>query len=246
MRWIDDAKALQEQGIPFVLATLIESEGSAPRDAGAKMLIPRMGKAMGTIGGGVLEAAVIAASHALFSRGGSEIFEYRYPQSGCGGSVKVFLECVEPPRRLVIFGGGHIGHALASVMVQTSFHVRVIEERPETLEKFDWPAGVEIVSLPFEEAAERLSQEENLVCVVAGFSAHQDTQILSSLLPLQWRYLGVLGSRSKGERLREHLRAYAVSEERMEKFFCPAGAAGIGNKLPGEIAISIAAQILSL
>jgi len=160
--------------------------------------------------------------------------------------VKVFFECVAPLQRLVIFGGGHIGHALASVMVQTSFHVRVIEERPQTLEKFVWPEGVEIVSLPFEQAAEALAQEENLVCVVAGFSAHQDTRILSSLIPLHWRYLGVLGSRNKGERLREHLRTHAVSEERMERFFCPAGVEGVGNKLPGEIAISIAAQILSL
>lgn len=246
MRWIDDAKALQERGVPFVLATLIESEGSAPRDAGAKMVIPRTGRTMGTIGGGVLEAAVIAASHTLLTRGGSEIFEYRYPQSGCGGTVKVFLEYIAPPQRLVIFGGGHIGHALASVMVHTSFHVRVIEERRETLEKFDWPEGVEIVCQPFEEAAKPLSLEENLVCVVAGFSAHQDTRILNSLIPLQWRYLGVLGSRNKGERLREHLRTHAVSEERLGRFFCPAGVPGVGGKLPGEIAISIAAQVLAL
>lgn len=245
MRWAEDAKALFEQGIPFVLATLIECDGSAPREAGAKMIIPQEGAPLGTIGGGVLEAAVIGAAQNLFSKGGSEIFDYRYPHGGCGGWVRVFLESIAPRRKLVIFGGGHIGHALATVMAPTTFQVRVIEERAETLEKFRWPEGVELMGAALDEAVETLRGETNLYCVIAGFSARQDLQILSELAHLPWHYLGVLGSRGKGERLREHLRQIGIGEERIGRFHCPAGLKGVGGKEPSEIAVSIAAEILS-
>lgn len=243
MRWLDDLVRLREQNIPFVLATLIESDGSTPRERGVKMAIA-MAETYGTIGGGVLEAAVVERARSLLRTGGSEIFEFCYPHSGCGGRVKVFLESLLPPRTLWIFGGGHIGNALARIMVQTPFAVKIVEERRETIERSEWPRGVEIVRLPYAEAAAMMGEEP--YCVVAGFSSHEDRRILTALKMVRWRYLGVLGSRSKGAQLQEHLSALQIPQAQRETFFSPAGLEGIGGKSPGEIAVSIAAQILSL
>lgn len=242
MNWLDDLLRLREHKEPFVLATVIDSMGSSPREAGAKMAITAA-ETFGTVGGGVLEAAVVERSRSLLGIGGSEIFEFAYPQSGCGGSVKVFLESLIPQKTLWIFGGGHVGYALASVMVHTPFAVHVVEERIQTLQRHEWPEGVKIVKMAFTEAA--LAVEDDAYCVVAGFSSHEDRKILSALAGVKWRYLGVLGSRNKGEQLREHLQGLGISQEQMNRFFSPAGIGGIGGKSPGEIAISIAAQILT-
>jgi len=48
----DRAEELLADGKPFVLATIIRTRGSVPREVGAKMVVPREGRPFGTIGGG--------------------------------------------------------------------------------------------------------------------------------------------------------------------------------------------------
>ncbi|MEZ4525765.1 MAG: XdhC/CoxI family protein [Desulfobacterales bacterium] len=94
---------LLEQGESFVLATILSQTGSTPRLAGTKMAIRRDGSILGTIGGGLVEAQVMAMA--------PEIFQTRQPRiqafhlnSGtadtmdmiCGGNLEVLLEFTEP------------------------------------------------------------------------------------------------------------------------------------------------------
>ncbi len=51
-----------DAGGTTVLATVIDVRGSAPRGAGARMLVEAGGQTTGTVGGGEIEAAVIAAA----------------------------------------------------------------------------------------------------------------------------------------------------------------------------------------
>lgn len=51
---------LKAEGGSAALATIIGAEGSTPRETGAKMLVREDGTIFGTIGGGRLEAQVIA------------------------------------------------------------------------------------------------------------------------------------------------------------------------------------------
>jgi xanthine dehydrogenase accessory factor len=81
--------------IPSVLATVIRQKGTSPRGAGAKMLIMTDGSLTGSVGGGVLEKAVIEASSQVFSSG----FPIRFnsdPGMSCGGDVEIFLEPLAP------------------------------------------------------------------------------------------------------------------------------------------------------
>ena len=55
---IDQAMQLMNQGQNFVMASIIEQKGSAPRGTGAKMFITP-DQIYGTIGGGAMEAQVI-------------------------------------------------------------------------------------------------------------------------------------------------------------------------------------------
>lgn len=60
------AEELLAAGKPFVLATIIRTRGSVPREVGAKMVVPREGQPFGTIGGGCGEGEVLRRAYPLF------------------------------------------------------------------------------------------------------------------------------------------------------------------------------------
>lgn len=63
------AEELLAAGHPFVLATIIRTRGSVPREVGAKMVVPHEGQPFGTIGGGCGEGEVLRRAHPLFEQG---------------------------------------------------------------------------------------------------------------------------------------------------------------------------------
>src|SRR5919197_333615 len=64
----DRAEELLAAGKPFVLATIIRTRGSVPREVGAKMVVPREGQPFGTIGGGWGEGEVLRRAYPLFEQ----------------------------------------------------------------------------------------------------------------------------------------------------------------------------------
>jgi len=64
----DRAESLLAEGKPFVLATIIRTRGSVPREVGAKMIVPREGQPFGTIGGGCGEGEVLRRAYPLFDQ----------------------------------------------------------------------------------------------------------------------------------------------------------------------------------
>lgn len=94
---------LLNQGRACVLATITRLSGSGPRGVGAKILVPEDGRALGTIGGGLLEAAVLEEAAKVFRSGRPGLL--RLSMMGkdigksemlCGGDVEVFLEPIRP------------------------------------------------------------------------------------------------------------------------------------------------------
>jgi xanthine dehydrogenase accessory factor len=90
---------LREQEEPGALITIIETRGSAPREAGAKMLLRAGGKTTGSIGGGCGESQVIGLARDVIRDGGCRIAELDLTgeiaeNDGmvCGGTMKVVIE----------------------------------------------------------------------------------------------------------------------------------------------------------
>ncbi len=88
---------------PFALATVISRNGSAPRSAGAKMLVKTDGKIIGTVGGGILEAQVqrLAAQSIAGRRATIQAFAFDGKDAAtmdaiCGGKVEVLVEWIDP------------------------------------------------------------------------------------------------------------------------------------------------------
>jgi xanthine dehydrogenase accessory factor len=100
---ITTASNLITQGRPFVLATIIEQQGSAPRMQGARMIIVGENEIYGSIGGGLLEAKTMQAARNLDSLKPAEILEFDLTNEQasvlemmCGGRVRVLLDYLPP------------------------------------------------------------------------------------------------------------------------------------------------------
>jgi xanthine dehydrogenase accessory factor len=101
---LDDVTAELEAGRPFALVTLVADQGSTPRAAGAEMLVREDGSIAGTIGGGLLEHAMMrAAAQALVERsprrerldlGGTDLASG--DRMVCGGAAETLIAFVPP------------------------------------------------------------------------------------------------------------------------------------------------------
>ncbi|ABO48864.1 predicted sulfurylase small subunit, molybdopterin cytosine dinucleotide biosynthesis [Desulforamulus reducens MI-1] len=90
---------LQAKGEPFALITILSTKGSTPRKAGAVMLMERIGRTVGTIGGGCGEAEVKQRALLAMDEQTSCIHRVNMvndvaAEEGmvCGGSMEVFIQ----------------------------------------------------------------------------------------------------------------------------------------------------------
>ena len=98
--WARQALDVLERGLRVALVTVLATEGSAPREAGARMLVTEDGL-IGTIGGGNLEHQAARQARALLHRPAGEWRVQDYPLGPflgqcCGGRVRVMLEHLNP------------------------------------------------------------------------------------------------------------------------------------------------------
>ena len=89
--------ALENEGVPFVLVTLVDALGSTPQDAAAKMLVTAKGLHSGTVGGGKVEAAALSLASELLAKADGKPRFVSWTLKGdvgmtCGGAVKFYFE----------------------------------------------------------------------------------------------------------------------------------------------------------
>jgi xanthine/CO dehydrogenase XdhC/CoxF family maturation factor len=98
-----DVMAALESGRPAVLATIVRTRGSTPREAGARMLVNGDGTSRGTVGGGCGEAEVWAQAMDVLDSRQPRLIEvdllHDHDVEGgraCGGYMYVFIEPLAP------------------------------------------------------------------------------------------------------------------------------------------------------
>lgn len=138
-----------------------------------------------------------------------------------------------PSHRVVIVGAGHVGAALARVLVPLGFWVSGVDERPGAelvgvADEFSWSRR------GYEELADVVPPGERTFVTIATHSPDRDAAALAALAGVQLGYLGVLGSRAKLAHLPDTARVHA-----------PMGL-GIGSHTPQEIAVSVAAELVAV
>jgi xanthine dehydrogenase accessory factor len=242
---------IQKEGRQAALAIVVRTKGSTPRKPGAKMIVMEDGSTFGTLGGGGLEKKVIEESLEAVKGGITKLTSFHLDATEgsldmmCGGEIEIYIEPINQPEKLIVFGAGHITNALVPLMRSVGFRVTVVDDNPEVLAEDRFPDIEGVHSEDMESYAERLPSESNayIVILTRGFS--KDKAVLERLIGKDFRYVGMIGSGKKIGTIKEDLISKGIESERLSKLHAPIGL-DIGAETPEEIALSIAAEIISV
>ncbi len=243
---------LQREDKIFALVTLVHASSGTPRKVGARMIVYEDGSIEGSVGGGALEKRVISDAIRLMKEGRSERFVYDLTEQdketslgmACGGSTEVLIESFGKKEKIFVFGAGHIGRKLARLCEIVEIPCWVIDNREDFAREDLFPDSTHVVFSDFEKSFSRLPIDEESFIVIVTYGHNYDGVCLKNALNTKARYIGVIGSKSKVRAIKRKLsdEGVNVSDERI---FSPIGLQ-IGNHTPGEIAVSIIAEILKV
>jgi xanthine dehydrogenase accessory factor len=156
-----------------------------------------------------------------------------------------FTMPIGPLDTLTIIGGGHVGLALSRVMSALPFRIVVLDDREDlaTLSQNTW--AHEIRRIRWSEVAAAVPQGNRSWVVIMTRGHAHDTRVLTKLLPLDLRYLGMMGSAAKVRQVFASMEREGVSPQDIKGVHAPIGIA-VNSHTPEEIAISIAAEIIQV
>lgn len=229
-----------------VMATVIARRGSAPATPGQKLFAGADGTCVGTVGGGALEREVLCAlEDVLDARAKAEhaLRGFRLgPELGmcCGGSVDVLIEPLAPLMPCFIVGAGHVATALAPLLGRIGFAVTVADAREDWAKEGRIP-GVTLIHGEYDDVGRDLPK--GAVVLIMTHDHALDQQAVEWALKKGFAFVGCIGSRAKAERTKDRLLAKGFAPEEADRVRIPVGL-GIGARLPDEIAISIAAELV--
>ena len=299
----------------LILLIVVKSNGSSPGRQGFKMAVAENGEISGSIGGGIMEYAMVEKAKKLFGQDSfspfikKQIHNKKSPdnQSGmiCSGEQNVLFYPINPATQnamlindilvclkenckstlsilpqgmqietttklteryytkienetiweyreqiaykneLYIVGGGHVSVALSQTMVQLGFYVTVFDNRESlnTMEMNRHAHKKQIID--YEQIEKHIPEGENIYVVIMTFQHISDQKVLQSLIHEKFKYIGLMGSKSKVQKLFAGLKAEGITDKELAKVHSPIGIS-IKSETPEEIAISIAAEIISV
>jgi len=239
------ALAAMARGERVVLATVVAVDGSAPRAAGARMLVRADRSIVGTVGGGQFEHRVIGeAMEVLVDRRPRRFAVHLTRDLGmcCGGAMEVYLEPLGVDEHLVIYGAGHIAAPTARLARELGFGVTVVDERDELLTPERFPEVERSGGDPRAHARALASDARTYVLVTTHDHA-LDQDLIELLIGREWAWLGLVGSRSKVAKFFLRLKAAGVDERLFGRVSAPVGL-DLGAETPAEIAVAIAAELV--
>ncbi|MFH1830878.1 MAG: xanthine dehydrogenase accessory protein XdhC [Pseudomonadota bacterium] len=244
-----DRKALElkDAKVSFCLATVVEVAGSAPRHAGAKMLVTK-DESFGTVGGGGLEHRVINDARRAIRHRNSELKQYLLTEEGiqpCGGTVGIFLDVVSTPYSVIVFGAGHIAYDLCPLLAKQGFEVTLVDERKERIELEAFKDLNKLINqLPLDVLPTiEFTDDTHIVCITHRHV--HDKDIVRFCLDKPFKYLGLISSTKKWEVFKKHYISEGYTHEHLSRVSTPIGL-DIGAETPFEIAVAIIAQIIKL
>ncbi len=252
--------AAVERGEPVVLATVVRTDRSVPRRPGSKMLVHTDGRFVGTIGGGEMEARVLAEAAEALTDGTPRLltFELLDPASGdpgvCGGTAEIYLEPHMPDPLLFIVGAGHVGRAVSDLARWLGFRVVVWDDRPEAIVELERAAEaapspqaagepIRTVTGPITDALSAHPVDQDTSVVMVTRNVRLDVDLLPPLLASGAGYIGLMGSRRRWTTTRSQLVDAGTSESDLDRIVSPIGIE-INAETPEEIAVSILAQVV--
>jgi xanthine dehydrogenase accessory factor len=240
---------------------LAQVRGSVPREAGAGMIVSATA-CHGTIGGGQLEYMMIDAARAMLARGEArrDLDIPLGPEIGqcCGGRVAVTLRRMDAAARraaraeaarqdavrphVYVMGAGHVGRALAYLLVRMPVRTMVVDSRGAELALC--PDGLERRESALPEAEVAQAPPGSAFVILTHDHALDFLLAAQALTRGDAAYVGMIGSATKRARLARWCRDHCDGL-RIDALTCPIGTATQGDKRPEMIAAGVLAEAMA-
>jgi xanthine dehydrogenase accessory factor len=223
-----------------IIATVFASEDAVNVKIGSRLLFYANDNFTTDIKDTNLTESLIADCQTALINQKSTVNKYQL----AWGSAEVFIEVIQPPTPLVIFGAGRDAVPVAKYAKTLGWHVTVVDCRADEATRDRFLMADEIILTRRDAINKQVYVDERTATVVMTHNYLDDREILKMLLSSSTPYLGVLGSKQRTERLLRDLDEQQViyTKVLLEKLYAPIGL-DIGADTPEEIAIAIIAEI---
>ena len=257
----DAAAAWLAKGEAAVVVEVTEALGSAPREAGTRMLVSAV-RCAGTIGGGHLELKAMERARRMLA-GEMVAPTAHYPLGPalgqcCGGAVTLAFTRLDakvlgawpkaaPRFHLQLYGAGHVGRAIVQALAPLNVVVDWIDEREaEFPADAVLPAHIRKVCVDTIEAEVRHAPR-GAYYLVLTHRHDLDRRIAEAILQRgDFAFFGLIGSKTKRHRFIHRFEQRGIPAETIARMTCPIGMPGIEGKEPEVIAAAVVAQLLQV
>jgi xanthine dehydrogenase accessory factor len=225
--------AILERGDAAVLVTPLSG-------VSGRMIVSGSGEVTGGLTDPAVEQAAIAHVRACLGA--------IYPRSGPGhiAAAELFYQITLPPPDLVIFGAGHDAAPVAQLAWTLGFAVTVVDVRDAFLtpERF---GNATLVCAHFSQFADRVMLGRGAFALIMNHHVERDQESLRFSLESGAAYIGVLGPRTRYEKLRAGLaeQRYVPDPASAGRVRSPVGLS-LGAETPQEVAVSILGELLAI
>ena len=260
----DDLEVFFNANSACVLVTIKTAKGSTPRPSGAWMLVSET-NSFETIGGGQMEYLAIEHACEMITKAAPSLLELPLgPELGqcCGGFVELYFELLNEARRdeflqkwkkdqqqnpnVYIFGAGHVGKALCQALLLLPLHVIVIDSRQNQLQQLpNECANFEHKHLAMPESIIASAPPKSAFVILTHDHAQDFLIAEAALNKADAIFVGMIGSATKLEIFRRQFRENGNDPALLDKFTCPIGAGGSGDKRPQIIASLVVAEMVT-
>jgi len=239
------------------LCQIVRVEGATAGRLGWKLAVPATGSAIGNLGGGAFEAMVVRDARLRLTESlpKCEVKRYYFTEEStrgeatgmvCGGMAEVMIEVVGARPQLVVCGGGPVGQAIVRAAELCDFDTLVVDDREEFRDADLFPADTVTRAVGREYGEDFLSDVLDRELWVAFVTRCWETDLaaLRAVLrqaPSRLCYLGMMGSQRKVTRVKGELSGEVLPVD----LHAPIGHR-IGGETPGEIAISVLAEMIEI
>lgn len=260
MIWLDALQTHMRKGRACVVIVVGQVVGSAPRPAGAHMVVTQ-DDVSDTIGGGALELQAIEHSRTLLRTNPwlSKIESHTHTLGSdlsqcCGGKVTLQYE-LHPanPFSVVVFGAGHVAQCLATLLHQLPCRVQFHDARQEWLEKIPTTTNAQSQAVlsthllgknPFH-AVDQCP--DRAYFVIMTHSHELDFELTEAVLSRgDSAYCGLIASKAKATRFRSRLSRKGFTEQELAKLTAPIGEQYNSGNLPIEVAMAVCLEMRQL